>query len=187
MKTRLLKWAAVGLLLGIGTMGSVNAAIYTDTYDPDDILLGFGEGQTTSVNWTFDITDDGFDPATMDISTATVDLILRDDGGDSSEKLTFFLGPTLIKDDANANHDVIFDITNIGNLLIELSDFGTLSAILSAKNGDFYFESSTLTATSKNAAAEVTAVSEPSILWLLGSALAGLWLITGRRSRIEAN
>ena len=144
---------------------------YTDEYDAGGIKLGSTFWNQTETNaWTFDITDDGYNPATEDISSATVSLNLRDDAG-------YFL-----------NYDLFWEFAQLsssGTLigawevdsgakaltitsLAGLSNTGILSMTLEATLGDFYFEQATLTAKA------ASAVPGPAAMWLFGSGLLSL-------------
>jgi len=162
---------AISLMLTITT---VEAASYTDTYNPDDILLGTGEGQTSSLSWEFDITDYGFNPLTQNVTNALLDLQLDDDKGhqDGAEKLSISIGGTNLANNANANKDLSFILFDQSNVLLKLSDVGKLLIVLTATSGDFIFEAATLHVAATDA--DVNSVPLPAALWLFGSALLGL-------------
>lgn len=153
---------------------TAEAASYTDTYNPDDILLGTGEGQTSSLSWEFDITGYGFNPLTQNVITGFVDLQLEDDKGpqDGAEKLSFSIGGTSLVNNANANKDMQFNLFDQSNILLQLSDVGKLLVVLTAIQGDFIFEAATLHVAATDA--DVNSVPLPAALWLFGSALLGL-------------
>lgn len=170
---------AVSLMLTITT---AEAASYTDTYNPDDILLGADAGQTSSHTWEFDITTYGFNPLSQNVITGFVDLQLRDDKGpqDGAEKLSFSIGGTNLDSNANANKDRQFNLFDQSNILLQLSDVGKVLVVLTAIQGDFIFEAATLHVAATDA--DVNSVPLPAALWLFGSALLGLIGASRRKS-----
>ncbi|WP_155920573.1 VPLPA-CTERM sorting domain-containing protein [Methylobacter luteus] len=163
------------------TVTAAEAASYTDTYNPTDMLLGTGDDQTSSYSWEFDITDSGFNPLTQDVTNALVNLQLRDDKGpqDGAEKLSFSAESTSLAGNANANHDLSFNLFDNGNALLRLSDIGKLLIVLTATSGDFIFEAATLHVTATDV--DVNSVPLPAAVWLFGSGLAGLIGAAARR------
>lgn len=161
----------VSLMLAITT---AEAASYADTYNPDDMLLGTGAGQTSSHSWEFDITTSGFNPLTQNAISGFVDLQLRDDKGpqDGTERLSFSIGGANLTNNANANKDMQFNLFDQSDILLQLSDVGKLLVVLTAIQGDFIFEAATLHVAATDA--DVNSVPLPAALWLFGSALLGL-------------
>ncbi len=165
--------SVLALVLALSQTGVVSAAstMYTDVYNAGGTLLQSNFfGPNDSDSWTFDITDDGYDPALESISSATVSLDLRDDAG-------FFFSYDLFWEKARltSGSDLI-DIwkVNTGTKVItitslaSLSSTGMLSMTLEAKLGDFYFDQATLNAEA------VSAIPVPAAAWLFGSGLIGL-------------
>ncbi len=162
---------AIALALTQTSIASAAATSYTDIYNAGGIKLG---GTLWSLNdtasWTFDITDDGFNPALENITAATVSLDLRDDAG-------YFLSYDLIWEVAQlSTGNTVIDTWEVQTgtevltitSLTSLNNSGTLSMTLEAVFGDFYFDQATLNA---DAAPEVPV---PAAVWLFGSGLIGL-------------
>lgn len=163
----------LALALALSQMSVASAATtYTDTYDAGGIKLG---GTFWSLNdtasWTFDLTNDGFNPALETITSATVSLDLRDDSGFFSYSYDWLLefaqlssGNTVIDTWEVDTGTEMLMLTS----LTSLNSSGTLSMTLEAVFGDFYFDQATLNAEA------VSAVPVPAAAWLFGSGLIGL-------------
>ena len=167
---------AVTLIFGM--TGNSAAASYTDTYDAGNTYMkGYWLSceKNASVSWTFDITNDGFNPATQDVTEATISLNLTDDSCDwyeaaylNLEENTFSWKFLWEADTENKSFKI--------DSLITLSASGTIDCTLIAVGGDFYFNNATLTAETTTAIPEATTapVPEPASILLMGAGLIGL-------------
>jgi hypothetical protein len=166
----------IGVFIGVFLMflvaGSASAATYTDIYDFGSVLMTRGE----KVTWLFDLNDNGFNPATQDVTSAKVSLYFTDDSSlDWYEYAKFDVGTNKVKwevDDGSKS----FTIDYLSSLS-RLSDEGRLNGNLKATKGDFRFDRAVL---SVEAAPVATPI--PAAAWLLGSGLVGL---VGVRRRFQ--
>ncbi len=159
-------------LLLLGSFVTANAGMipmtWTDTYDPADIRLSSSRYATHSIGWDFDITQDGYNPATDAIWNYGISLGVTDDnGGDWKAEWAYF-------DQAGLTGDSLFEIdfsdVNIGASFsgwVDLSLDGIMSVSLTALSGDFIFQDATLTAKGISA-------PEPALMGLFGAGLIGL-------------
>jgi len=174
--TKFMQSSIFAILLALTCTSNVIAATvtYTDFYDAGPAgyygikLGGTGWSSTDSDSWTFDITDDGYDPLTESITAATISLHLHDDKdghhGYSLEYAQLTAGSTVFDTWEVDTGTEVFTLSS----LTTLSNTGMLSMTLEAVSGDFYFKDSTLTATA------VSAVPVPAAAWLFGSGLLSL-------------
>lgn len=129
--------AWVFVLAGVG-----HALTFTDTYDAGHkYMQGRFFGPDDTLEWTFDIADDGFQPLRMEIVEADIALNFSDDGG----WIDFFEFAML---DVGLNHFVwevdSGDTSFLLNSVITLNETGIVDLVLRAAAGDFYFNSATL-------------------------------------------
>ncbi len=171
MKKYLMFLCAMALVVGM--MGSARAATYTAIEDPNpDQYIGWYE----SHSWTFDLTDDGFDPLTQQVTSASVEMNLSDN--DSNLYWWDVELALLIVDTEFA-----FDWTPLGSTDITLTSFvtlnasGTVNASVTSLWGDFFFLDATLTAEATEP------VPEPATVALLGIGIVGLTGAEVRRRR----
>ncbi len=161
---------------GVATGGPLT---FEDVFNPNDVL--FTRTGLRSLEFTHDLTAEGFDPLTDTLTDATLSLYLRDDNDPSAEKVDIAL------DDLwSFNNEKIASGTGSTLLMFSVnalvSPDGMLKVSLTRQNGTFYFEQSILNAEADRQGAltepteALTAVPEPTSLSLLalGVAVAGL-------------
>ncbi len=173
----------VAVMLIFGMAGIAGAIPYTDTYDagdpgPDGLYMSSHLfSPDDSVSWTFSIIEDGFNPVTQDVTSASVELNFSDDSnppwdgvdpwGWWSEVAYLNVGENEFNWEVD-DGDIGFTVTS----LMTLSDLGVVDATLTATRGDFYFNTATLTA--EGTAPVPAPVPEPAAMLLLGLGLFGL-------------
>ncbi len=177
MRKLIMFLCAVTLVFGM--MGKARALEYTDIHIPSNGSLEFGE----TYSWTFDITTDGFDPVTQDVTSADLSLNLWDDGYDHMLSLEFaylvvdggFMGVWEVN-----TGPTDFALTSLASL----SDNGTVDVILGAAWGDFWLDSATLTAQATEPVGAPIPNPEPATVMLMGIGIAGI-LGAGARKRFK--
>ena len=180
MKKFLILLSAV--LLVLGAAGAVHALPYTDTYVVDVEQRYMRGWAFDEVEWTFDLTQekygpDRFNPATQDVTSASVILNLTDDSRcwDFWEVAYLDVGMNQFVWEVDTG-DVSFQVSSI----ITLSDTGKIDASLRAIWGDFYFNSATLTAEGTLPDVGTSPIPEPAAILLFGTGLIGLTFVTRR-------
>ncbi len=183
-------------LLALSATATQASTVFTDSYAPngvDGITLCTPGGAPCGSNpvsdtWTFDLTADGFDPATQNILSGTVTLNLLDDtdpggggggggGGPTAGPVTVEFAQLTTGGVASDLFQVFDGATTLDVLsLVTLNQDGTLEVTLEATTGDFIFVDATL-----NAVEDHAAVPVPAAVWLFGSGLLGLVGVARRR------
>jgi hypothetical protein len=169
--------------------GWVNAVpmTFTDVVDPEpNVSMSAND---TSFTFLHDITDDGFNPATDSILSATLLIDLGDNAGpaDGTERAEIYLDGTLVASAHNPVNDFSYAFSFPFTSLIDGLIDGLVITIARPGDGtlgDFYFNSSALTVNVERAGSAASQIPEPSTLALVGLGLLSLGRLgRGRRDR----
>jgi len=179
---------ALGLIAGSVGVAQATPAIWSDLYDPSDVLIENGKKHQ------FQHELDGFRPGVDTLYGASLTVWLYDDNvfgdnkwlGDGSEKVKFDFDGTGWTAATEVNGiganlgwlDDIFEHTLSFNSLVGLLTDGLLNVTVKGAAGDFKFDKSLLVAYGNRAK-----VPEPATVALLGAGLLGMALIPRRRRR----
>ncbi len=177
-----------GVFIIFGTLGSAEAIQYTDTHDPTDFLMSSHIYSSDDIySWTFDLTQDGFDPLTQDITSADMDLYLYDDSWSLSEIHPEKIGVYFdqLDDEGTADWEELTwspgNYTITIESLVTLNDNGTLNVALKADALDFYFDKSVLTAYATDPVVVPVPNPEPTTMILFGLGLLGFAGVTRKK------
>jgi hypothetical protein len=172
MMKKLQNLFAVAALLAVGALTS-NAAEYSDTDDfSPNIFLGNGVNSYTS---TFNLLNDGYNPATEQILSAVARFRVSDDGDFfSGETVSVTLGGVAFGSSSDFNFgSITVNNSVVGSVLAELSSTGILTYTVTRTAGDFYLDWADLTAQ-----AGPRGVPDSGLpLAFLGLGLAGLTIV----------
>jgi hypothetical protein len=172
---KLIGSAFVAMLLTFGGMGTAWSVPFIDTVDPNqDVEL---KSINKTYEFTHDITNDGFNPSSYTITSASIDLKFYDDNNDGwlnlqKETVHFtFDGSSYGSQEINTGTSQFSIATQL------LQSDGKIKVLLTLVDnffgdyGDVYFDKSTLTA---QATSTPTPTPEPGTWVLMGTGLVGL-------------
>jgi hypothetical protein len=164
--------AALSLFIGLAR--TAHADPFLTTFDPPNVTVN------TSSPYSFTLAISGFNATTDTVISATLSIILSDDGGSEGIHYDFDLGG-YTRDQNNTGNSAqtySFDFSTLGILSL-LSD-GQVAISLSASSGSYIFNSASL-------AGVTAAVPEPTTFALLVGALALGHLVRRGTSRVDGH
>ncbi|NOX09133.1 MAG: VPLPA-CTERM sorting domain-containing protein [Gammaproteobacteria bacterium] len=183
-------------LLTAGSAAATTVTHYSDVYNAGEITLS--TSGTNNDSWIFNITTDGFNPVSQDVSSATIILEWEEDEDDDKSHDTDNDGEDDEPEEHKSGTVTLANLTvgteNFSSVtsetaitvgltsIITLSATGELSATLEVTSGEIEFKKATLDASAIEATVTPpTAVPIPAAMWLFGSGLIGLFAIARRR------
>jgi hypothetical protein len=175
MQKFLMFLCAVTLVFGM--VGAASAIPYSKIQTPGEWIL---EGE--SYEWSYDLTDYGFDPLTQDVTFASIGFL------GAWAKAVGSYEPLLGGLSVFGAGDSSFSWEKDGfsiSLLMMVDDSGIVDAILSASKGDFFLGVVGLFASATSPSA-TNPVPEPATILLMGSGILGL-VAYGRKRRKRHN
>jgi len=176
MKKFLVNSLAILFLLGVAS--AAMAIPYKDFYDAKHYYMD-PRGSNSTVSWTFEITDDGFNPETQDVTSAFVKLNLSDDSWDWFERSYFDVGINRFHWEVDSG-DISFTITS----LITPSNPGTVGTTSLSRRGDFYHNTGSLYIEDAEFIPIFAHTSEPATIFMFGTGLIGVAFI-GRKKFVQ--
>lgn len=172
-------------ILGFGALAAVHATpvTFSDVWNPaDDVKITDGGAIYT---FTHNINDNGFNSATDLITSADIDISLRDDEGDiwwlgGSEETVRIRLDNVTQGNAFEVNTAVYSF----NVMTQfLQTDGSLVVTLEARSGDFYFKDSRLDVKADRTA-PVAAVPEPGSMALMGLGMLGLGFAARRKIKV---
>lgn len=154
----------------------LSGAAYAIPYDDLDIINVTLNSDHRSYTSTFNIVDDGYNPANQQVLDAYVRFDFSDPNH-GSESLTINLGSTVFDTQGSFSHDIMIDGWISGTALFDLSVDGVLSYTITATSGEFKVDSAYLWA---NAGGRCSVPDGGSTVALAGCGLLLLGVV-GRR------
>ncbi len=170
MKKTPLTLALIGLVSL--SAGVAQAVTYSDLDDfSPDIKFAPGSGGVDSFTSTFNILDDGYNPLSEQVLSATASFRVYDDFDMSGETVSVSLEGVAFGSSSSFNFgSITLNGSVLGSVLAELSDTGVISYTVSRDSGDFSLDWARL-----DAQAGPRAVPDGGLpLALLGVSVAGL-------------
>ena len=174
---RISRLTAAAVLLGIAGWVNATPMTFTDVVDPEPSV--FVSANNASFAFQHDVTEDGFNPATDTIVSASLLIDLGDDSGtaaDGTERTEIYLDGVLVATAHNPVNDFsyvfAFPFTSLIDGLLD-GFVVTIARPGDGALGDFYFNLSTLNV-NVDRAARISQIPEPGTIALLGLGLLGL-------------